>query len=106
MNTLSNPSALLEKPVWQMTGEEFMQLAQIAISRDSSCGEEPIRYAYGVNELCAHIGCCQSTIYELKKKGVLDEAVVSRVGRRIVFDVERARALADTYQREQRSKRI
>jgi hypothetical protein len=30
--------------------------------------------------------------------GVLREAIVSRIGRRIVFDVDKARKLADEYQ--------
>ena len=101
----SNPTELLGKPVWQMTGEEFMQLARMAISSDSANGTDSTRYVYGVNELSTQIGCCASTIFDLKRKGVLDDAIVSRVGRKIVFDVERARVLADAYQREQRENR-
>ena len=56
-------------------------------------------------ELSDYIGCCQSTIYDLKKKGVLDEAIISRVGRKIVFDAEKARVLASNYQSDQREKK-
>ena len=38
----------------------------------------------------------------LKKEGVLDEAIVSQVGRKIILNVGKARALADEYQRTQR----
>ena len=47
----------------------------------------------------------QYTIYDLKKKGVLDEAIISRVGRKIVFDAEKARVLASNYQSDQREKK-
>ena len=68
--------------------------------------EEPnTKYAYGIQELSDYIGCCQSTIYDLKKKGVLDEAIVSHVGRKIVFDAEKARVLASEYQSDQRQKK-
>ena len=51
----------------------------------------------------------ESTIYALMRApreedgsnvggGVLREAIVSRIGRRIVFDVDKARKLADGYQ--------
>ena len=41
----------------------------------------------------------------LKKEGVLDDAIVSQVGRKIIFNVGKARALADEYQRAQRESR-
>ena len=41
----------------------------------------------------------------IKKEGVLDDAIVSQVGRKIIFNVGKARALADEYQRAQRELR-
>ena len=46
-----------------------------------------------------------SVYHDLKKKGVLDEAIVSHVGRKIVFDAEKARVLASEYQSDQRQKK-
>lgn len=97
-------STLLAKPLWQMTGEEFLELQRNALGTQAT--EEPItKYAYGIQELSDYIGCCQSTIYDLKKKGVLNEAIISRVGRKIVFDAEKARVLASNYQSDQREKK-
>lgn len=104
METKQTLSQLLAKPIWQMTGEEFLQLNELG-RENAAAGEEPkevIEYAHGITELSQKIGCCQSTIYMLKKEGVLDDAIVSQVGRKIIFNVGKARALADEYQRTQR----
>lgn len=100
-------SDLLSKPIWQMTGEEFLQLNEL--SRDNvganANSVEHVQYAHGISELSQMIGCCQSTVYALKKGGVLDDAVVSQIGRRIIFDAAKARILADEYQKQQREVR-
>ena len=104
METKPTLSQLLAKPIWQMTGEEFLQLNELG-RENAAAGEEPkevIEYAHGITERSQKIGCCQSTIYMLKKEGVLDDAIVSQVGRKIIFNVGKARALADEYQRTQR----
>ena len=41
-------------------------------------------------------------VYTLMRDHVLDDAIISRIGKRFVFDVERARILADTHQRNKR----
>ncbi len=87
-------TSLLSKPIWQMTGEDFLQLHPYAESGLSTTSNAQIKYAYGIHELSRYIGCCESTIYDLKKKGVLEDAIISRVGRKIVFDAEIARILA------------
>jgi len=59
--------------------------------------------------LAVELGCSDSTVYALMRTpreedgsseggGILRPAVVSRIGRRIVFDVDTARRLADDYQ--------
>lgn len=94
---------LLEKPIWQMTGEEFLQLSELSRGNSSTTEErEPRIYAHGIGELASKLGCCPSTVYSLKKLGILDEAIVSQIGKRIVFDVNKARVFADEYQKSQR----
>ncbi|MCQ2115167.1 MAG: DUF3853 family protein [Bacteroidales bacterium] len=88
-----------------MTGEEFLQLNELAKSpHDAASTNHPI-YAQGVEELAEKIGCSQSTVYSLKRQGVLDDAIVSNIGRKIIFDVEKARELADAFQRSAREVR-
>jgi len=110
---------LLVKPVWQMTGEEYLELTQYALK--SAGGNETVaermgQKAMGVHALAVELGCSDSTVYSLMRTarqedgssdggGLLRDAIVSRIGRRIVFDVEKARTLADEYQRTSRDER-
>ena len=108
MKTNIDIQGLLEKPVWQMTGEEYCQLTHYALSLTPSAGssQAPVgQKALGVHALAIELGCSESTIYALMRTpreedgsaiggGVLKEAIVSRIGRRIVFDVDKARELA------------
>ena len=98
---------LLQAPLWQMTGEQFLTLTQFAlsslpkegISLGVASGNEK---AVGVHALAQKLGCSESMIYTLIRERILDEAIISRIGKRFVFDVERARILADTHQRNKR----
>ncbi len=101
MVTGTERESLLKKFVWQMTGEEFLLLHKVAEGRQED-KEDPVKLIYGVHDLSIYIGCCESTIYELKKKGVLDDAIVSHIGRKIVFDGNKARLIADEYIKGQR----
>ena len=113
MNSHTNIEGLLGKPLWQMTGEEYCQLTHYALSLSPNTGSSspspPGQKALGVHALAVELGCSDSTVYSLMRTpreedgsadggGILRPAVVSRIGRRIVFDVETARRLADDYQ--------
>jgi hypothetical protein len=112
MNKNIDIQGLLEKPVWQMTGEEYCQLTHYALSLSPNTGSTQTpagQKALGVHALAVELGCSDSTIYALMRApreedgsavggGVLSEAIVSRIGRRIVFDVDKARELATQYQ--------
>lgn len=114
MNKYIDIQGLLEKPVWQMTGEEYCQLTHYALSLSPNSGPSQApagRKALGVHALAEELGCSESTIYALMRTsrkedgsseggGVLKPAIVSRIGRRIVFDVDKARELA-TQSRQQ-----
>lgn len=112
MNTEININGLLEKPLWQMTGEEYCQLTQYALSLSTGTGTAPStsgHKALGVHALAVELGCSDSTIYALMRTtreedgsseggGIIKGAIISRIGRRIVFDVDTARKLAEYYQ--------
>ena len=112
MSTEININGLLEKPLWQMTGEEYCQLTQYALSLSTGTGTAPSpsgQKALGVHALAVELGCSDSTIYALMRTprvedgsseggGILKGAIVSRIGRRIVFDVDKARERATQYQ--------
>lgn len=83
------------KPLVSLTAGEFIELLLSA----KGPTVEPVKpeVAFGISELGAKIGCCPATIYALKKAGALEGAIISHIGKRIVFDVERARAAANEY---------
>ena len=103
---------LLEKPVYMMTGEEYVELTHYALANSQSAAGQTARggqKAFGVHALAVELGCSDSTIYALMRAsreeddsadggGVLKDAIISRIGRRIVFDVDKARELAQQSQ--------
>lgn len=100
-----NIALLMGKPVWQMTGEEFCALTRFAVNQKDSGQVEDHAYAYGIKELYSILGCSESTINSLKKAGILETAIISQIGRRIIFDVGKARTLANEYQQNRRKTR-
>ena len=113
----TNVKQLLNIPVWQMTGEQQYRLIQFALgngapnaSSDSTMAlDSPFipkrtRIA-GVHALALYLECCDSLVYKLRREGVLDEAIISRIGKKIVFDGDVARRLANEYQEQQRTLR-
>lgn len=107
--TTTQPEAmeLMKKPVWQMSGEELCILAKYATGAQTipTGMHSGKKIVIGIKELSAYLGCSESTIYSIKKMGILDPAIVSQIGRRIVFDAEKARELADDYQKKHRKQR-
>lgn len=112
MSTSKTIEGLLEKPVYMMTGEEYLELTHYALANSQPAANQTTRggqKAFGVHALAVELGCSDSTIYALMRAprkeddsadggGVLKDAIISRIGRRIVFDVDKARELAQQSQ--------
>lgn len=95
-----------------MTGEEYYELTQFALASSQNAGRASTpagQKALDIHALAVELGCSDSTIYALMRApreedgsaeggGILKPAIVSRIVRRIVFDVDTARRLADGYQ--------
>ena len=94
---MKNLQELLSKPVWQMTGEEFIFLSKHA-SRQTETQPQPItdterKYVYGILGIAKLFGCSLPTANRIKKSGKIDKAL-TQIGRKIIVDVERALELA------------
>ena len=87
MSTLKSIEGLLEKPVYMMTGEEYLELTHYALANSPNAANIYALMRAPREEDGSNVG-----------GGVLRDAIVSRIGRRIVFDVDKARKLADEYQ--------
>lgn len=89
---------LLGKPVWQMTGEELLFLAQHGnmstsgeITKASS--KEEKRYVYGLAGIARLFGCSLPTANRIKQSGKINRAI-TQVGRKIIVDADLALELA------------
>lgn len=87
-----------EKPVWMMTGSEFSEMLRQTIS-DSliqhHLGHRKV--AHGLNELKEYLGCGKTRLVELGKLGILDEAIISSVGKQKLYDVDKALSAVSKY---------
>ena len=95
-----NISDLLQKPLWQMTGEEFMFLYKTASQNDEATikdnpSQTPSekKYVYGIDGIAEIFGCSRPTASRIKKSGKIN-AAIRQIGRKIVVDVELALSLA------------
>ena len=90
---------LLDKPVWQMTGEELLFLAQcsnMSTSRESTkafSSKEEKRYVYGLAGIARLFGCSLPTVNRIKQSGKINRAI-TQVGRKIIVDADLALELA------------
>ena len=64
--------SFLDKPVWQMTGKEYIGLTQYALATVSGVGgntmsERRVQRSLGVHSLAVELGCSDSTVYSLMR---------------------------------------
>lgn len=97
-------SKLLATPLWQMTGEDFVSLTKFSRADNNSAQSQPIHIT-GVHALAQYLHCSDSTIFMLRRIGIIEPAIVSQIGKVIVFDGEKARELAYEFQKSQRATR-
>ena len=85
---------LLSKPVWQMTGEEFIFLNRHALQ---GSGTKPAhkekKYVYGIGGIARLFGCSIPTANRIKKSGRINRAI-TQIGRKIIVDADMALELA------------
>lgn len=86
-----NFEQLKTKLLWQMTGEEFLELQKnCTVAEISSSEEKPSKkYIYGIKGIANLFGCSISKANRLKKEGKISEAIYQD-GRKIIVDAEKA----------------
>lgn len=87
---------LLARPLWMMSGEEFIFLLinKEKVTAKASAEVTPEKhYEYGIQGIAKIFGCSIPTANRIKKSGIIDEAI-SQIGRKIVVDAELALTLA------------
>ena len=89
---------LLDKPVWQMTGEELLFLARhgnMPTNGDTAkaSSKEEKRYVYGLAGIARLFGCSLPTANRIKQSGKINRAI-TQIGRKIIVDADLALELA------------
>jgi hypothetical protein len=87
---------LKQKPLWQMTGEEFLYLQNNALPINKpqlEIVDKYKRYVYGISGIANLFGCSKPTACRLKKSKKIDDAI-TQIGRKIIVDADLALQLA------------
>ena len=87
---------LKQKPLWQMTGEEFLYLQQNSEQKEAQTtvvNNTSKRYVYGIAGISRLFGCSIPTANRIKKSRKIDKAI-TQIGRKIIVDAELALELA------------
>lgn len=91
-----NVAELKEKPIWQMTGAEFLFLQEHGNARqiEGVKADAPDKkYVYGIGGIARLFGCSIPTANRIKASGKIDKAI-KQIARKIVVDAELALELA------------
>lgn len=91
-----NLKDLKEKPIWQMTGEEFLYLQNNAEPPERPpyvVASNLKKHVYGIRGIAELFGCSIPTASRIKLSGKIDKAI-TQIGRKIIVDAELALELA------------
>jgi len=88
---------LKSKPIWQMTGEEFLLL----IKEENGAKQQPPivvdatakKHVYGIAGIAQLFGCSIPTAHRIKKSGKISKSI-TQIGRKIIVDAPLALELA------------
>lgn len=87
---------LKNKPLWQMTGEEFLYLQKNTEQREiqsTIVNNTSKKHVYGIAGIARLFGCSVPTANRIKQSGKIDKAI-TQIGRKIIVDAELALELA------------
>ena len=102
----NNVEQLLKTPLWQMTGEDFIHLLRYALDAQAGTRKTDNRVLIaGARPLAEHLSCSESMVHKLLRDGALEPAIVSHIGKKWVFDGEKARQCANSFMEQQRMQR-
>lgn len=92
-----NLDELKVKPLWQMTGEEFLYLQQHSEQKEQqstvATPDTAKKYVYGIAGIARLFGCSIPTASRIKKGGKITKAI-TQIGRKIIVDANLALELA------------
>ncbi len=91
-----NLNELKQKPLWQMTGEEFLYLQKTDGHKEAApvpLNNSIKKHVYGISGIARLFGCSIPTANRIKQSGKIDKAI-TQIGRKIIVDADLALELA------------
>jgi len=103
-----NIKDLLGRPLWQLSCAEYLALMRYLLAEYGSVTSEsaPPRQAIGMTALAKALGCSTSLLYGIRHNVDFGDAVISRIGRKEVYDIEAVRTIANDYMKREREARL
>lgn len=100
---------LLKLPLWQYTGEQFLELLDSHLVKTATVTESIIPpqnvattakrwLVYGIKGLCELLQCSKATAHRIKNSGIIREAI-TQSGRKIVIDAQLALDLIQAHKK-------
>ena len=90
MNTIDLNTVDLEKPLWQLTTGEFLELiGKTPTVVENFMSTKERRFDYGIGGIARIFNCSMATANRIKQSGTISKAI-SQHGRMIVIDAELA----------------
>lgn len=87
---------LKQKPLWQMTGEEFLFLQNNSLQINQQpfkTSDKPKKVVYGMLGIAKLFNCSIATANRIKNSKKIEKAI-TQIGRKIIVDAELALELA------------
>lgn len=99
-------NALLQMPLWQMTGAQYKSLTEtIILNLVLSMKQQPQKnYVYGIDGFARLIGKSKATAQRIKSSGIIDDAV-TQSGNTIMIDADLALDLIHKHDAEEKAKK-
>lgn len=103
-----NINDLLGRPLWQLNCQEYIALMRYLLTEYGNSNPEsaPPRQAIGMAQLAKALGCSTSLLYGIRHNVDFSDAVISRIGRKEVYDIEAVRTIANDYMKRAREERL
>lgn len=91
---INNIKKLLGSRLIDMSGDDIVYLLRYSMSESVIQTPAPVQQAIGISALADALSCSPSQVSKMQKAGVLQDAIISHVGRNYVFDIQKAREAA------------
>ncbi len=96
-NNMDEINKLLNTRLLDLDGRQYLALQAYANNFNSRPVAVERAQAIGIAQLAQALHCSVSQVAKMRREGILDDAVISRLGRNIIFDIRKAENAANKW---------